>query len=238
MARASTRTSAPAPAKRGPKPRGTLSREIIARAGLALLDRSGVEEFSLRGVAAEVGVRPNAIYTYFPSRLALESGVVDVVLGEARIELLTDEDVDWAQRIQDYALSLREALLRHPGAAPLLLRAPMDGPQALTIAEALMTAFIDAGLSGPDGARAVYPLLVYIVGSVALEMADTPGAHAPLPTEADRIAARKERFTEIDFDAWPGLHSARSVVGRWPSTTQFVWGLERLLHGVIANPSE
>jgi AcrR family transcriptional regulator len=233
MARASARTAAPPPVKRGPKPKGTLSKEIIARAGLALLDRNGVEEFSLRGVAAEVGVRPNAIYTYFPSRAALESGIVDVVLGEARIELLMDEDADWATRIQDYALSLRDALLAHPGAAPLLMTAPMDGPQALTVAEALMTAFIDAGLTGPDGARAVYPLLVYVVGSVALEMADTPLARAPLPKETDRIAARKERFTRIDFEAWPGLHSARSVVGRWPSTAQFVWGLERLLRGLI-----
>ena len=50
-------------------PRRALSEEEILDAALGLLDDGGPDAASVRGIAARVGVAPNAIYTYFPTRL-------------------------------------------------------------------------------------------------------------------------------------------------------------------------
>lgn len=220
-------------AKRGPKPKGTLSQEIVARAGLALLDHRGLPQFSLRGVAAELGIRPNAVYTYASSRAKLEQLVVDLVIAEADITLLDPDAGPWNERLEAFALALRGALIDHPGAAPLLMSAPLDGPHALAMGEALLAVLMEGGLNGPDAARAVWPLLVYVIGSVSLEVSDVPEPGTALPAEADRVVERRRRFAELDDEALPRLHAARMVIARWPSTQQFVWGLDRLVAGLV-----
>jgi len=228
-----TRSVTTSGVKRGPKPKGTLSAEIVARAGLAILDRRGPTHFSLRGVAAELGIRPNAIYTYAASRARLEQLVVDLVIAEADITLLDPDAGLWNERLEAFALALRGALIDHPGAAPLLMAAPLDGPHALAMGEALLAVLMEAGLNGPDAARAVWPLLVYVIGSVSLEVSDAPGTGTGLPAEADRVVERRQRFAELDDATLPRLYAARMVIARWPSTQQFVWGLERLLAGLL-----
>ena len=46
-------------------PRNTLSAELIVRTALELMEGKGTDALSLRGVAAELGVGPMALYTYF-----------------------------------------------------------------------------------------------------------------------------------------------------------------------------
>ncbi len=229
--------SDPSGRKRGPKPKGTLSRDIVAEAGLAILDRSGLDDFSLRGVARELDIRPNAIYTYARSRAGLEQLVVDRVVAAADISLLAPDAGEWHERIEAYAASLREALLEHPGAAPLLMSSSLDGPNALAMGEALLGALMEAGLSGPDAARAVWPVLVYVIGSVALEVSDTPSSRTAkagtLAGEAERVGDRRQRFAGLDEDTYPNLYTARIVIARWPSTQQFSWGLRHFLGNLV-----
>jgi len=44
-------------------------------AATELIDRSGTEEVSMRGVARKLGLAPNALYYYFPNRKMLEAAV-------------------------------------------------------------------------------------------------------------------------------------------------------------------
>ncbi len=61
-----------APGKRGrPGPRRALTEDEILDAALSLLDEGGAAAASIRGIAAKVGVAPNAVYTYFPDKAAV-----------------------------------------------------------------------------------------------------------------------------------------------------------------------
>ena len=204
-----TKKATPAPPveskKRGPKPKGTLTRDIVAAAGLATVDRDGFSGFSLRQVARELGILPNAVYTYARTRTELEQLVVDRIIAEADISLLDPDAGPWRERIEAYLQSLREALLAHPGAAPLLMATPLDGPHARTMGESLLITLMEAGLNGPDAARAVWPLLVQTFG------------------------AGRERYAAVDEDTYPNLYLARHVIARWPSNQQFLWGLRHFL---------
>ena len=55
-------------------PRNTLSADLIVRTALELMEGKGTDALSLRGVAAELGVGPMALYTYFRNKDDLRSG--------------------------------------------------------------------------------------------------------------------------------------------------------------------
>lgn len=217
--------------RRGPK--RSLGLAQVVDAALDVVDEGGPDALSVRAVAAALGVRPNALYTYVASRAALEREIVERVLSDSDIALL-DGEMAWQQRVLEYATSLRTALLRHPGAARLLMTAPMDGPTALLVGERLIAAIVDGGLSASEASRASYALIVQVLGSVALEVAETDG-RPPLPPENDRVAGRLAALHWLDAEQWPMTAATKEVTASWISTEQFIWSVQRLLAGIAAD---
>src|SRR3954452_402885 len=166
------------PRRRGPR-RATTEGEILD-AALALLDQGGATAVTVRGIAAQVGVAPNAVYTYFPDKAAVIKALVERLLGQVDHDVFADRTQPWRSRVEALALELRQRLTAHPGAVPLMIGGPMDGPHALALNERLLELLADAGLNPVAAARAAYLLIVYVFGSIALEIADLhqPG---PLP---------------------------------------------------------
>jgi len=218
------------PKRRGP--RRSLGLAQVVDAALDVVDEGGPDALSVRAVAARLRVNPNALYTYVASRAALEREIVERVLADSTVTLLAGQD-PWRRRVLDYAISLRLVLLRHPGVARLMMTAPMDGPTALLVGERLIEAIAESGLSADDAARATYAMIVQVLGSVALEVAETDG-RPPLPPEADRVAGRRAILDWLDGDDWPMTAATKDVAAQWISTDQFIWSVERLLDGIAA----
>jgi AcrR family transcriptional regulator len=202
----------------------------VVDAALDLLDRAGPSGLSIRAVAGQLDVNPNAVYTYVPDRAALEREVTERVMAQADLGLLTGPPSAWRNRLLGYASALRTSLLRHPGAVHLFMTAPMDGPTARRVGEDLMGVLHDAGLTPEDATRATYLLIVHVLGAVALEVAETDG-RPPLASEADRVAYRSSALAEID-PAYPRTAATAHVMARWISTDQFEWGLDRIIDGL------
>ena len=219
--------------RRRPGPRRALTEEAILDAALGLLDLGGPEAASIRRIAAAVGVAPNAVYTYFPDKGAVVGALVERLLGEVDHDVLPDGKRPWQERIEALALDLRARLLAHPGAVPLLLSGPMDGPYALRLGEQLLGALADGGLEAADAARASYAVITYVLGAIALEVADVPQP-GPLAPEEDRIAARRAAFAGVPADLFPRTAAAADVLAGYVGTGQYVWGLRRLLGGLGA----
>lgn len=222
----------PASAQRGRRgPRRALTQDQILDAALSLLDEGGPNAASVRGIAAKVGVAPNAVYTYFPDKAAVVSALVERLLGEVDHAAFADRDQHWRLRVETIALELRSRLTAHPGAVPLVMGGPMNGPHALALGERLLELLADAGLKPPAAARASYLLIVYVFGSIALEVAEVqqPGS---LPPESARIAARHLAFAETPAELFPHTAAAATVMAGYISTEQYLWGLHRVLDGL------
>jgi TetR/AcrR family transcriptional regulator, tetracycline repressor protein len=217
------------PSRRGP--RRALTQGQILDAALSLLDDGGANAASVRGIAAKVGVAPNAVYTYFPDKAAVVSALVERLLGEVDHAAFADRDQPWRQRMESLALELRVRLTLHPGAVPLMIGGPMNGPNALALGERLLELLADAGLNPTEAARASYLLIVYVFGSIALEVADVaqPG---PLPPESERIATRHLGLSATPADLFPRTAAAATTMASYISTEQYVWGLHRVLDGL------
>jgi TetR/AcrR family tetracycline transcriptional repressor len=222
--------SAPATERRR-GPRRALSEGDILDAALSLLDEGGPDAASVRGIAARVGVAPNAVYTYFPDKAAVVKALVERLLGEVDHDVFADRALPWRDRVEALALDLRAHLSTHPGAVGLMIGGPMDGPHALALNERLLELLADAGLDPTDAARAAYLLIVYVFGSIALEVADVhqPG---PLPAESERIAGRRASFSATPPDAFPRSAAAAATMAEYVSTEQYLWGLRRILDGI------
>lgn len=224
-----------ASAQRGrPGPRRALTEDEILDAALSLLDDGGANAASVRGIAAKVGVAPNAVYTYFPDKAAVIKALVERLLGDVDHGVFADRDQPWRRRVESLALELRTRLAAHPGAVHLMISGPMDGPQAVALNERLLQLLADAGLDPTDAARAAYLLIVYVFGSIALDVADLrqPG---PLPPESERVATRHLAFAATPADRYPRSAEAAPVMAGYISTEQYIWGLHRLLDGITTS---
>jgi len=216
-----------------PGPRRILTESAIMDAALDLLDEGGVSAASVRGIAARVGVAPNAVYTYFPDKAAVVKAIVEHLLGQVDLAVFSDRKVPWRQRIEFLALELRERLTAHPGAVNLMIGGPMDGPRALALNEHLMETLRDSGLDAGEAARASYLLIVYVFGSIALETAEL-GDQPKATSEDERIASRLQGFSAIPAVSYPHSTAAAAVMATYVSTEQYIWGLHKVLDGLTA----
>ena len=212
-------------------PRRALSEEEILDAALGLLDDGGPDAASVRGIAARVGVAPNAVYTYFPDKAAVITALVERLLGQVDHDVFADRERPWRERLEALALELRAKLTAHPGAVGLMIGGTLEGPHALALNERLLQLLADAGLDPADAARASYLLVVYVLGSLAREVAQVSHGGA-LPPESERVAGREEGFAATSTDEFPLTAAAARTRAGYVSTEQYLWGLRRILDGL------
>jgi hypothetical protein len=132
---------------------------------------------------------------------------------------------------------VRALLLSHPGAVPLLLGSPYDGPNALASHEGLLEVLADAGLTSNEAARAAYLIITYILGSIALDVAEHDPAAVPLDEPA-RTAARRAALDQIPRDSYPRTAASAEVIAAYNTTAQYTWGLRRLLDGLAISAAD
>jgi AcrR family transcriptional regulator len=214
--------------------RRTLTEDEILDAALTLLDEGGAGAASVRGIAASVGVAPNAVYTYFPDKAAVIAALAERLLSEVDHEVFADASQPWRLRVEALALELRRRLAAHPGAVSLMISRPMNGPHAMALNERLLQLLGDAGLEPTEAARASYLLIVYVFGSIALEIADDDQS-GPLPPEPERVAARRAAVAATPVEHYPRAVAAAATIAGYISSEQYLWGLHRLLDGIAAS---
>ena len=95
----------------------SLTRDAIVSSALQLMDRDGVDGFSMRKLAARLEVSPQALYWHFKSKDDLCRAVVELVRDDVRIEV--DDSLSVADRIRSHMRGLREHFSRHPCAVEL-----------------------------------------------------------------------------------------------------------------------
>ncbi|MDF2990068.1 MAG: transcriptional regulator [Microbacterium sp.] len=145
-------------------PRPKLSRESIARAALALIDRDGSEGASIRRVAERLGVHPTSLYNHVPNLAALVEDVRALV--SARIDSTPLREREWEEGLALWARSYRDAFRRHPQTIPLLMSHRSSVPRLMSQYEDFARAAERVGWTSDD----VLPLLTafesFIIGSV------------------------------------------------------------------------
>ena len=74
-----------------PRDRNPLTRERVLRAAVELADRGGLEAFTMRGLAHELGAEAMSLYYHVANKEAVLDGVLDVVMDEINVAVSTVE---------------------------------------------------------------------------------------------------------------------------------------------------
>jgi AcrR family transcriptional regulator len=178
--------------RRGPRrglQRGSLTRDLIVRESLRLLDSEGLLGFSLPKLGRALGTDPTAVYRHFTSKDDLVLAIADKLLEEAADGL--SPSGCWVDTLADTTRRLRRSYLAHPAAASLSAYRTTQGPAEMRMVDVIIGAVLDAGFEGAEAAK-VYRAL----GDFALSWAGCEAA----------FLALDESLQQADRGAWASAY--------------------------------
>src|SRR3954462_2056207 len=208
--------------------RAPLSRERVLETAIALADQHGLEAFSMRKLADELGVAAMSLYHHVPSKDQWLDAMIDVVFSEIEPPSTGEE---WQTAMRKRAVSTREALRRHPWAVGQMEGRSTHGPANLRLHNAVLGCLRAAGFSLEMTVHAYSVQDAYIYGFALQEQDMSPETSEDFAAEAGRQMQDYEAVL-ADF---PNL---REVVGGYVAThgydyaTEFVFGLDLILDGL------
>ncbi|MFE7122374.1 TetR/AcrR family transcriptional regulator [Streptomyces sp. NPDC057654] len=199
----------PAPPRRTEQ----LSRERIVAAAMDMADREASGEFTMRALAAGLGVRsPMALYRYVGSKDGLLDLMSDQVYGQFGVA----RGEGWRPALRALGRTGWDAVQRHPWFARLAFSRPPLGPNALDLYESALTELDPLGLDAATRMRCVDTVLGQVFGSgLALLEERTMRARVGLSTDE-----------ELGQAAAPYLERI-AAAGRHPHFTRWVNDPER-----------
>jgi len=206
--------------------RKPLSRARVLAAAVALADEAGLEAFSMRGLAQELGVVPMALYKHVANKEELLDGMVDIVFSEIE---LPPEDLDWRPAMRRRAISTREALRRHSWAIGMM-ESRHPGSANLRNHNAVMGCLRKAGFSFKLAIHAYSVQDAYIYG-FALQERDTG---FETPDSAGKAAQSRAQTIGGALESYPYLTEiARKLPeSAYDNAAEFAWGLDLILDGL------
>jgi AcrR family transcriptional regulator len=158
-----------APLDQKPK-RPRLSRERVLTAAIAIADRGGLAELTIRSLAKELGAKPMSVYYYIADKDDLLDALVDMVFDEITLPV---PDRDWREEMRSRAHSARTRLAQHRWAIGLLESRRNPGPATLRHHDAVLACLRAAGFSRDLTAHAYAVIDSYVYG-FALQEASLP----------------------------------------------------------------
>ena len=194
------------------------------RAAIRLADAGGLESLSMRKLAQELRVEAMSLYNHVADRDDIVDGMVDLVFAE--IDLPSGRD--WKKAMRRRAISVREALLRHPWATPLMESRTTPGPANLRHHDAVIGCLRAAGFTIGAAAQAFSVINGYIYGFALQERT------LPFRTPKE-LAAVADMMLKQMGDAYP--HLAEMIVKHalkpgYDYAKEFTNGLDLILDGV------
>jgi AcrR family transcriptional regulator len=156
----------PAPKRRTEHPAG-LDRDKIISATVRLLDAEGLVSFSMRRLAAELGVTAMSVYWYVDTK----GDLLELALDRANAEMrLPGEDAgDWCDQLRHLALEYRKLLVTHPWVAQLMGMYINIGPHAMAFADVAQRVMRTSGLPDHGVTGGLSAVFQFVYGFGAIE---------------------------------------------------------------------
>ncbi len=221
----------------GSSRRGSLSREVVAAAGLRIARSEDLSGLTIRKLADELGVTPMAIYRYFANKAELVAGVLDLFVREARVT--QHEAEDWQEWLRFTFGAMRSAILETPGVLSELGSVHSLGEASLAILDEVLGVLRGAGFSEEAATEAFFALSGYTLGVVGIEVAlhrlRDPEATTE-PEEALRLS--RARFETQPQSEFPNLVQLAPQLAGMVNQAPFEPGLERLIQSFAQEREE
>ncbi len=207
---------------RRPGERAGLTTDWVVSAAMTAYARDGISALSIRSVAAELGVAPNALYSHIGSKDALFGAIIDRIIGDVDVP---PPDTEWRSALKMIMMRSRAVLLPYPALMPAFLSRPARGANALRLGETMLQFLENGGVGGSAAVTALRVLLVYTIGFAVQE--------SPRATDPNARKRYEESVRAFSFgDQRPLSKAAAEELARHPGDAVFEAGLDWLIAGI------
>jgi len=205
---------------KGERSQEPISAEAILDAASRLIELHGVEAFTMRGLAEQLGVAVTSIYWHVGGRDKLFDSLVDRLLSQmANLPIQGDTAVE---RIGSLARSQRTALIDRQhllGIAHERDRTPM---LFLPIQQTLAAQLAELGVTGTDAALVLRAVQVHVISSALMQFSAIRGGH------------HVEEDPSLWADDWPDQSLVEALQSPTDYDAVFEFGLNALLAQLTA----
>lgn len=198
----------------------SLSQEKICQAAMEVINTEGLEELSMRRLAAELHVKAASLYNHVKNKSELLDLIQESLFKQL---LLPKEQSNWQKYLYEFANSMRDGLLQFPHVVPLFATRPSVGVAALEQTEQAFTVLRNAGFKYADVIFAYQSLCVFVLGHLQAEVGHVPGAKEE---EEPSLAS------VIDPKKFPHLTKAYSQSGGKNYDDWFNFGVTAIISGL------
>lgn len=146
-----------------------LDRDKITAVSVRLLDADGLEKFSMRRLAAELGVTAMSVYWYVQSKDDLLDLALDAVEGEIALPDPDDTAADWRDQLRQLAYGYRRMFNDHPWASRMLVSRLNVGPRAMAFADTTRRIMLRSGLPTDQLTGGLAALFQFVFGFSTVE---------------------------------------------------------------------
>jgi AcrR family transcriptional regulator len=207
------------------KARLPLSRSRILQAALELVDGGGIDALTMRKLGQVLGFEAMSLYNHVANKDDVLDGILDLVLDECKPPSPAG---DWDTAIRRSAVSVHDALRRHPWAASLLMSPRHARPGRMRYMDSLLGRLREAGFSAETTYSAYHVLDGHIFGFSLWE------------TSHDYTAEEISKFAEtfaraVPAGEYPYLHEHAEQhfrEGRHREVSAFELGLDLIVDGL------
>lgn len=196
-----------------------LTKERITKKALDIIDEHGLDALSMRRLGRELEVDAKSMYHYFPNKDALIIGVLETAF--SKLNLPKQLAGSWKEQMRKIVWEYYRLTSHHPNLVPLLSRFDGSIPLVLEIAERIVVALYDTGLSP----RRIIQIVHLVEGSIGVSALTATMAQSELEDIYQRITA----LPDEDF---PAIKALQEKVTIKDMESDWSFHLEVLLMGI------
>ena len=203
------------PRSTGGSSKESVSAELIVETAARLIELDGVEAFTMRRLAEQLGVAVTSIYWHVGGRDKLFDALVEGLLGQmANLPVDGNDPVD---RIASLAHSQRRMLIDKQHLLSIAHERDRTPQLFLPIQQMLAAQLAELGVTGTDAALILRAVQVHVISSAVMQFS------------AVRGAKHDEEDPSLWADAWPDQALIEALQSPTDYDAVFKYGLDALL---------
>jgi AcrR family transcriptional regulator len=175
-----------------------VNRDMVARAGLKLLNEVGLERLTLRLIAMELKIQAPTVYWHFKSKEELIDEMATMVLAQGAAQLVpAKESADWNTWAATFGGGLRKTLLAYRDGARMVAGSRLTNTEYMKTMERVGARLLDESFTVRQAVVLLSTVYNYTVSFVMEEQAVFPRPNERSP-QYD-IALRNARLDPKEF---------------------------------------
>jgi AcrR family transcriptional regulator len=185
-----------------------VNRDMVARAGLKLLNEVGLEQLTLRLLGQELNVQAATLYWHFKSKEELIDEMATMVLADGARQLVPAKDsADWNVWAATFGTGLRKTLLACRDGARMVAGTRLTNTEYMKTVERIAARLVESGFT----VRQVVVLLSTIY-NYTLSFVMEEQAVFPRPNERSPHYDIAKRNAKLDPEEFPILRQSGAIL--------------------------